>query len=86
MTWQKHSAVAQPDTFAFKSSPRVLGMTPSFSVRLEPVRRSSEARTQMMGSSDTAEKGGRGGATHEFKRTQRHHEARTAFDPPSTLQ
>ena len=86
MTWQKHSVVAQSDTFAVKSSPRVSSMTPSFSLRLEPVSGSSQARTQMMGSSGTAGKGGRGAATHEFQRTQRHHGARAAFDPASTLQ
>jgi len=82
---EKHAAVAQPDTFAFKSSPRFSGMTPSFSLRLEPVRGSSEARTQMMGSSGTAGQCGRGAATHEFRRTERHHSARAAFDPPSTF-
>ena len=86
MTWRKYSAVAQPDTFAVNSSSRVSGMKPSFFLRLGPVRGSSEARTQMTGSSGTAGKGGRGAATHEFKRTQQHHGARAAFDPPSTLQ
>jgi len=86
MAWQKHSTVAQPDMFAVKSSPRVSSMTPSFSLRLVTVSGSSQARTQMMGSSGTAGKGGRGAATHEFKRTQRHHGARAAFHPPSTLQ
>jgi len=85
MTWQKYSVVAHPDTFAVKSSPRVSSMTPSFSLRLEPVSGSSQAGTQMS-SSGTAGKGGPGAATHEFKRTQRHHGARAAFDPASTLQ
>jgi len=80
MTWRFYSTVAQPDTFAVKSSPRVSGMTPSFFLRLVPVRGSNEARTQIMGSSGTAGKGGRGAATNEFKRPQRHDRARAAFD------
>jgi len=80
MAWRNYSTVAQPDTFTVKSSPRVSGMTPSFFLRLGPVRGSSEARTRMMGRSGTAGKGGRGAATNEFKRTQRHHSARAAFD------
>jgi len=48
MTWKNQPAVAHPYKFAGKSSPRVLGMTPSFLLRLEPVRGSSEATKQMM--------------------------------------